>query len=117
MSIAGKRLELAAAIDAVDGVTGYPYRPSNAGTGDGWPLLGPVERHQASGQFEATWRIRILLPADEAAASQWIDDHFVPLWAALEAHGYIDRAEPVALPVGQPDNTTMYGLEITLRSE
>lgn len=117
MSIAGKRADLAAAIDTVPGVTGYPYRPTVPNTGDAWPLVGPIERDQPSGQFEVTWRMRIVLPADEAAASQWLDDHFLALWSALEDEGYITRAEPVSLSVGQPDNGSMYGFEITLRSE
>jgi hypothetical protein len=113
VSLAGKRQQIAAALDSVADVHGHEHRPSTMAVGDAWPLLGPLDRVRGTA-FVATWRVRLILPQDEEAASEWLDEHWPPLFYALERHGSVTRAVPVMLPAGGGD---MYALEITLLAE
>lgn len=65
------RTELAAALDTVAGVQGYPRKPAAARTGDAWPRIG-VLTHVAPGSWETEWQIVILLPQDEGKQDDWI---------------------------------------------
>lgn len=113
MSLTGDRAAIAAALTAVDGVTGHTYRPTTARPGDAWPLLGALERAEAS-VFYVTWRVLVMLPQDERAASEWVDDRVGDLVDALQPHGFVDRIEPVALAAS---GSEQLGLQITMRSE
>lgn len=115
MSLTGDRQAIATALSNADGVTGYPYRPTPAREGDGWPLVAGLERGPAQ-NFEATWRVAIALPANERAASEWFDDHHASIVEALEDAevGYVDRIEPATLNTEGGDQDIML---ITFRSE
>lgn len=110
----GKRAEIAAALSTVPEVRGYPYRPAAPKAGDGWPLLGVLERRDGS-VFETTWRVRLQLPQDERAASVWIDSHIDAVYDALQPVAFVDRIEPVTLPVA--GGGEQFALEFTMRSE
>lgn len=113
MSLVGDREAIAAALSAVAGVKGYAKRPKATKAGDGWPLLGPMERGPGL-SFTATWRVLVQLPADEVAASEWIDSHHEDLVDALEPVGFVDRIEPV---VFDTEAGEQLGLQLTIRSE
>lgn len=113
MSLTGDRAAIAAALSTVEGVTGHEYRPSTAKAGDAWPLWGGSERADAQ-NFFVTWRVIVVTPQDERAASDWVDartDEFVD---ALLPVGYVDRIEPVAVATGGGDQKA---IQITMRSE
>lgn len=113
MSFSDKRQELASAVSAVHDVRGHVKRPSTPAEGDAWPVLGPLDRAQGTA-FLVTWRLRVLLPQDEEAASAWIDAHWPYLFEALAPHGYIQRAAPVMLAAGGGE---LYAFEITMIAE
>ena len=113
MSLVGKRQQLATALTAVPDVTGHAHRPSTPAIGDAWPVLGPLTRQRGTA-FLASWRIRVLLPQDEEAASVWMDEHWPPLFYALQPHGFIQQMAPVMLA---STGGEMYALEITLTAE
>jgi hypothetical protein len=107
------RATLAAALSAEADTTGFPYRPPAPKTGDAWPILESLERGPASA-FMIHWVIRIMLPADEIKASQWIDDHLDLLYDALHSVAYVEGFRPIVLPASGNDQ---FALEITVRSE
>lgn len=113
MSFTTKRREFASALATVPDVVGYAHRPTTAAPGDAWPLLGPLDRAGGTA-FNATWRVRVVLPQDEEAASDWLDEHWAPLFYALAPHGYVSRAVPVMLAAAGGE---LYALEITLTAE
>lgn len=113
MSLHGKREELAAVLAGVADVRGYAYRPSTPTIGDAWPLLGTLDR-AAGTAFVAAWRVRVLLPQDEKAATDWLDAHWPDLFYALERVGSVDRATPIMLPSASGEQ---YAFEIILRAE
>ncbi|MEV4384390.1 hypothetical protein AB0J68_01475 [Micromonospora sp. NPDC049580] len=113
MSLVGDRTEIGIALSTVEGVRGYAYRPTVLAAGDGWPMLGPLER--AGGlSFTATWRVFLVLPQDEQAASEWLDTHHEDLVDALEPTGFVDRIEPVELST---EAGPLLAIQITMRSE
>ncbi|MER5703479.1 hypothetical protein ABT023_16260 [Micromonospora sp. NPDC002296] len=113
MSLAGARNDIEAALSTAPGVKGYAYRPITPRPGDGWPLLSALDRADGLA-FTATWRVLVLLPQDERAASDWIDAHHEELVDALLPVGFVDRLEPVVLTAGPADQ---YALQITMRGE
>lgn len=110
----GKRAEIAAALATVPDVRGYAYRPATPKAGDAWVLLGALERGPGS-VFGTTWRVRVHLPQEERAASVWTDAHMDALYDALKPCAFVDRIEPIMLPVAGAGE--MYALEFTMRSE
>jgi len=107
------RADLAAALDAVDGLTATAYPPSTMLPGAAWPLWGgaePAEGH-ALGH---TWRVFVVLPADPKAASIRTDDVLEDVMDALRPIAYVDEVEPVALTTSGGD---VNALRFTMRSE
>lgn len=113
MSFTTKRHALAVALTAVPDVTGYPHRPSTMTPGDAWPVLGPLTRARGTA-FNVQWRVRVLLPQEEEAASVWMDAHWDMLFYALEPHGFVSQSTPVMLAAGGGE---LYALEISLLAE
>jgi hypothetical protein len=114
----GARDAIAAALSTVAGVTGYSYKPVTPKAGDAWPLWAGGERGPGR-SFQYTWRVLILLPKDERAASAWIDEHVEALVDAMEGAsvddndvGFVDRLDPVAVTAG---GTDQLALQITMR--
>ena len=106
------RTAIAAALSTVDGVTGYPKKPSTPRAGDGWALWGGAERWEGAGPFVTTWRVLIALPPDEAAADAWIAGHLDDLIDALQHVAHIDRIDPAIDKVAGND---AYRLQLTAR--
>ncbi|MEU5939405.1 hypothetical protein ABZ807_09460 [Micromonospora sp. NPDC047548] len=113
MSLVGDRTTIANALTTVEGVKGYAYRPKATKPGDGWPLLSSLDR-AAGRSFTVTWRILIVLPGGEVAASEWIDAHHEQLVDGLLDVGFVDTIAPVKFDTGAGD---LHGLQITMRSE
>lgn len=112
-NFAGKRVAIGSALNDVPGVQGYPKRPAGLAEGDAWPLLSTLNR--AGGDaFLVQWRVRVVLPQDESAASDWLDTHWDALFYALKPHGHITGAQPVMLAVAGGD---LYAFEITMQAE
>lgn len=107
------RARLATALSAAAGTKGYPTRPPTPKEGDAWPVLVAMERGPG-GTFMIGWRLRVMLPADEVKAAEWIDNHLDLLYDAVEPVAYIDAFRPVALPAAGGDQ---FALEIEVRSE
>ncbi len=93
MSIAGDRAAIVAALADVDDVTAHEYRPRTMPAGTAWPLLGRLSRGD-SPDFEATWRVVVILPAGEVPASKWFDAHHEPIAEALADDWFVDAIEP-----------------------
>lgn len=106
------RDDIAAALSAADGVTGYAYRPTTAKPGDAWPLSGQWDRSEGL-TFIRTWRVVVLLPQDDRAASDWADDHMEDLVDALLPVGFVDRIDFVPAAA---ESTDQFALQITMRS-
>ncbi|MEU5965951.1 hypothetical protein ABZ777_32500 [Micromonospora parva] len=113
MSLVGDRTAIATALSTVDGVTGHPTRPTVLTPGDAWPLLGPLDRADGY-SFTATWRVFVVLPPDEIAASEWLDAHVDGLADALLPVGFVDQFVPVAVTTEAGDQLA---IQITMRSE
>lgn len=112
-TIGTARAAIAAALDSVSGVAGYPYRPGAPRAGDAWPILPSMDR-QDDIIWRPTWTILVALPADERGASDWVDQHFDDIVAALQQGPiYPETAEPAIMQTGAGD---MYVLQITGRS-
>lgn len=109
----GFRQDVAAALSTVDGVAGYAHRPTMVRPGDAWPLLKSLDR-DAGMTFIRTWRVLVLLPGDEAAGIDWVDQHAEALAVALDPVGFVDQMVPGLLELA--GNQT-FALEITMRSE
>lgn len=113
MSILNDRAEIAAALDGVTGVKGYVKRPKAPKPGDAWPLLPDYELQDGL-VWRPTWRVIVVLPADESAAAEWMDEHFGPIVAALRVPAFPESAAP---GVWQTSAGDLLILEITMRSE
>jgi hypothetical protein len=115
MSLNGKRAEFVAALTTVDGVTGYAKRPTVPRAGDAWPSWRGAERDDTQ-QFVHTWSVAVVLPTDETAANDWIDDHAEEIQDALLQGGvaYTDGFDPANLGT---DQSPVFGLLFSTRSE
>lgn len=113
MNLPEQRQEIAAALSTVDGVTGSPYRPRLLDTGAAWPMLQALERDQVP-DLDVTWRVAVVLPADEETAAVWFDAHVEPLDDALSEVGWVSRFEPTTLRTNGGDLTVIM---ISMRRE
>lgn len=115
MSIAGDRAALAAALSAITGVTGHQYRPRVLTAGAAWPLLVGLEAADPRvPAFEVTWRVVVILPADETAASRWFDTHHEDVAEGLENFGFVQRIEPALVATSAGD---LEAMQVTVRKE
>jgi hypothetical protein len=109
MSLNGTRAAIKAALDTVTGVTGYLKRPSTPKPGDAWPLWRGAARGDVR-LFEHAWAVAVLLPQDELAANDWVDDHIDALVDALRPVLYVEGYDPANFG---PEGSPAYGLLIT----
>jgi hypothetical protein len=115
MTIDADREALATVLEGVTGVNGHAFRPPAPRDGDAWPrLTGMAIEHGLV--MRPVWDVLVWLPADERAASTWIDDHLADLVAAINADGspgYVDEGEPALVQVGRDDRPVLI---ITLKT-
>lgn len=114
MSLNGTRDDFKAALDTVDGVTGYLARPKTPKAGDAWPLWGGGDRDEDTGLFDDTWSVGVALPQDETSANDWIDAHLDDIVSALRPVAYVDGRKPANFGT---DTSPVYGLLITTSRE
>lgn len=101
MSIAAVRAAVKVALDSVDGVTGYLYAPNIYKDGDGWCQWGgflPPETGPYATSFTDTFRVIVIMPADQKTADLFLDAIIGPLIAALSPVMSITRGDYVKLP-------------------
>lgn len=110
------RTTLAAALVGYPGVKPYPYRPTSPKVGDAWPMWRGASADGAPGHSLAhSWALLIVLPADERAASEWIDANLDGLCDAIRPAAFVTEVDPVILPVnGTPG---LPALQFTCESE
>jgi hypothetical protein len=114
MSRAQTRVDIATAMSAVPGITGYSRRPGTPRAGDAWPLWRGAERGQAGHTYIDTFVVMIALAGSEAAADEFLDSTGVLVEDALSTLMYVDSMAPVAIATDAGDS---YGLMITGRCE
>jgi hypothetical protein len=76
------RQAFATALSEVDGVQGFAWRPSAPKPGNAWPKWQGAET-VAPGAMQSSWQIVLLLPADERAQEQWIEERLEGIVDAL----------------------------------
>lgn len=115
MSVTDARVNLAAALSTVTGVTGYEFRPSTIKAGAAWPLLTELDRGPGVA-FAGNWRVVLVLGGDEKNAQKKIDDLLPKVTAAIESQGagFVSQARPALL---QTSAGEMFAAEIITRSE
>lgn len=113
MSLIEDRQAIADALSTVEGVTGHTYRPRTLPAGTSWPLLQTLNRGPAY-DFEATWRVVVILPGDEIRASEWFDAHHEAVAEALTDVGHVDPIEPGLVATDAGDLEAMF---LTVRRE
>lgn len=113
MSLVDDRAAIAAALEPLADVRGHDRRPAAPRPGDAWPWLQRFDVEQGL-VLRPTWKVLVLLPSDEFAASEWMDDHLAAIFAALRGPGWAESAEPALMRVGRED---AYVLEITLKMD
>lgn len=78
----GVREEIAAVVNTVDGLEIYPYFEAVSKDGQGYvEFLRAEYPNQLGG--EDYWGVLVAVPADLAAAQQWVDTYRGPIVAAL----------------------------------
>lgn len=115
MALTEVRQAMADALSTVEGVTGYTKPPTTARTGDAWPRFAGAERDPGTLQFTFTWRVLVLLAADEGVALDSLDDLVPDLYEALMSEAYVLRWEPVVYTSSA--GATTPALEITMIRE
>lgn len=113
MSLTGQRQDIADALSTVEGVSGHPFRPRTMPAGAAWPLLQRLDRGPAY-DFEASWRVVVILPGDEQRASEWFDAHHEEIAEALADFGYVGPIEPGLVATDSGDLEAMI---LTIRRE
>lgn len=114
MSLSGQRAELAAILSDVAGVSAAAYRPRSLTAGSAWPQLVDLTRTAEVPDLAARWRVWVVLPAEEIAASVWMDDHVGPIDDALAEFGYVEQIEPVSIKTDAGD---VNAVTFTIRRE
>jgi hypothetical protein len=113
MSLVTDRTDLAEVLSTIDGVRGFKYRPKDFSAGDAWPLIETVTRDQGA-YLRVTWRVIIILPTDEKAASAWFSDHLEDITDALDQFAYVEEAKPYIQQTGAGD---VNAIELTMSKE
>ena len=108
------RVALAAAVAAVDGVTGHAHRPGAARPGDAWPLLRRLEP-STFGTCTATFDLIICLSGDDESAERAQDRWAVALVDALSAACLtVTAVTPTTYLIG---GTDLFVLAVTVLNE
>jgi hypothetical protein len=113
MNNAQNRADLAAALTGVEGVTGYPRRPTAVKAGDAWPLWRGAERSDGF-TFVQTFAVIVALPGEEAQADVNADAYGPLLADALEGLMFVESIAPATVDTSAGD---MNALLITGRME
>jgi hypothetical protein len=113
MSRAQMRVDIAAALSEVAGITGHARRPGTIRAGDAWPLWRGAERGAGS-TYVDTFAVFIALPGNEDSADEFVDDKGGLVEDALRRWLFVDSMAPAILGSDAGDS---YGLMIMGRTE
>ncbi|GAA2817454.1 hypothetical protein [Kribbella solani] len=113
MSFVESRAAIAEALSTVEGVTGYPKRPTTWTPGDAIVLVEQID-HTLGVAWQVTWRIVLLLSGDEGVAIEQLDELLPLITDALQPLVYVDTATPEAV---QTEGGDMTAVVILARSE
>jgi hypothetical protein len=100
MNIVATRQALATALSSVDGITGYAYSPNAYKAGDAWGQWGgatPIEKGPYSTTLVTTFRVVLVLTADQEAADAFVSQRLDALVDALAPLLAIQGIEPFRL--------------------
>lgn len=109
------RSAIVAALDAIDGLTGYPLVPDQATAGAAWPRWVNTTYDGPLGTLSrSSYDVLVTLPADYAATTVDQGDAFrdVVALALLGIGERVEYAEPVQVTFA--DRQTMPGLRLRL---
>jgi hypothetical protein len=100
------RVEIAAALSSVAGVTGTPYPPRTIARGMGWPEWSYSEPSTYQGD-QATWLVHVVLPAGTPESVAIAADELIEeITAALDEIAAVTRYEPSSfIPEAGGDQT------------
>lgn len=110
--LAVKRIEFADALNTVDNVNGYAYRPTVTKAADAWPSIRNAE-HTAGGSYTFYWTVNVLLNTDEGTANKWVDYHVNDIVDALEKVAFIEGFQVI----DRAERDQQRYLTVALRSE
>jgi hypothetical protein len=99
--IVALKTDIAAAVSAVDGVTGYLYAPTVWKPGDAWAQWAgaePGEQGRYATTFTHTYRVIVVLPADRETADGFADDKMAGLVAAVAPYLTVSEIIYTKLP-------------------
>jgi hypothetical protein len=115
MSLAAKRQVLAAALSTVDGITGYPKRPTVITVGSAWVLWRGMEPDSDQRiTWRHTWAVVVVVGDSEDAADAFVAERADELADALHFELYVTSIQPAVLPA---EGGQMYALTLTGESE
>jgi hypothetical protein len=111
---ATNRADIVAALDGVDGLTGYPLAPDQATAGAAWPRWVQTTYDGALCTLSRdAYDVVVTLPADYVAQTVDQGDGFRDVVARALMHlGQVSLAEPVQITFD--DRQTMPGLRLRL---
>jgi hypothetical protein len=112
MSLTLDRHAFAAALDAVDGISGYDDEAPMSNVGDAWARWAGYDDQGASLLFTTTWKIFVITGGTPSDAMHFLDSHLDALLAAIEHLAYVTTVRPI-----QFDPSALYGVEITATKE
>lgn len=91
------RDDIAAAASAVSGVSVTSKWRQALNPGQGFVRIASTTRPQNGIGWLNTWQVWIAIPQDAAAAETWLDDHMVPLAAAVRRELAVTNLTPAQL--------------------
>lgn len=114
MSLTAVRDELAAALDAVAGVTAGSGTMPVLDVGVAMPVLASMAAQGVPGIFEVTWSVRVITGRTAQDAIPFLDAHLGDILEALRPHGYVESVEPAVFTTPAGD---LHGVTIRLTRE
>lgn len=110
-----KRQAIATLLSTVDGITGYPKRPTVISVGDAWVLWrGKVVDGEQRIAWRHTWAVAVAVGDDEDAADAFLDERADELADELLPELYVTSVQPSILPA---ETGGLYALTLTGESE
>lgn len=114
MSLAGQREEIRDYLMAVPGLQPDTYRPASITVGSAWPTMITQDRTPQTPGWMVSWRVWVVLDADERAAVDQFDQRLEEITEALADFGYAYEAAPTVIVT---DGGDLYALTVTVRRE
>lgn len=106
------RAHIAEAASLVEGITGSEFRPAVLAPGACWPLIASLDAVKAG--YVTSWRILVVLSADERTAADQLTRWAPDLVQALGSTAWVESMAPVTI---QTSAGEIPGLQITARSD